>query len=44
MAKEIEAIHRDPCGVVITAERYSIANKIASEAQEIVIPKKSIFF
>jgi ferrous iron transport protein B len=39
-AKEIEAIHGEPCPVVISAERYAVANKIAKEVQRITAPAK----
>jgi ferrous iron transport protein B len=34
LAKEIFAIHNEPSFAVIAAERYSLANKIASESQQ----------
>lgn len=43
LAKEIEYLHKESCSIVITAERYFIANKIANEVQQIVIPKKVSF-
>ncbi|MEW6070799.1 MAG: ferrous iron transporter B, partial [Candidatus Thermoplasmatota archaeon] len=40
LAKEIETLHKEPCSIVIAAERYSVANRIVNEAQKIVTPKK----
>ena len=34
MAAEISSIHGEPCFAVIASERYSVANKIAGEAQQ----------
>lgn len=39
-AKEIETIHGEPCGSVMASERYDIANKIAREVQQLVVPEK----
>jgi ferrous iron transport protein B len=33
LAGEISSIHKEPCFAVIASERYSLANKIAGEAQ-----------
>jgi len=33
LAEEISEIHKEPCFSVIASERYSVANRIASEAQ-----------
>jgi ferrous iron transport protein B len=34
LAAEISSIHKEPCFAVIASERYSLANKIAGEAQQ----------
>jgi ferrous iron transport protein B len=39
-AKEIEKIHGEPCPVVISSERYTIANRIVKEVQTTVTPAK----
>lgn len=39
-AKEIEQIHGEPCSVVISSERYTIANRIAKEVQTTVAPAR----
>jgi ferrous iron transport protein B len=39
-AKEIEQIHGEPCPVVISAERYTVANRIAKEVQTTIAPAK----
>jgi len=36
LAKEIEEIHGHPCPTVVTSERYEVANKIASEVQQVM--------
>jgi ferrous iron transport protein B len=33
LAAEVSSIHKEPCFAVIASERYSLANKIAGEAQ-----------
>jgi len=38
-AKEIEQIHGEPCPIVISSERYAIANKVAKEAQKTAVQK-----
>ena len=39
-AKEIEQIHGEPCSVVISSERYTIANRIAKEVQTTAAPAR----
>ncbi|MFQ6074087.1 MAG: ferrous iron transport protein B [Candidatus Bathyarchaeia archaeon] len=39
-AEEIEEIHGEPCSVVISSERYTIANRIAKRVQTTVAPAK----
>jgi len=39
-AKEIEQIHGEPCSVVISSERYAIANRIAKEVQKTEVLRK----
>jgi len=39
-AREIELIHGESCSIVISSERYAIANRIAKEVQETRIPKE----
>jgi ferrous iron transport protein B len=39
-AKEIEEIHGEPCPVVVSAERYTVANGIAKEVQTTTAPAK----
>jgi len=40
-AKEIEQIHGETCPVVVSSERYAIANRIAKEVQETAVLKKT---
>ncbi len=40
-AKEIEQIHGELCPVVISSERYALANRITREVQETTILKKT---
>ena len=35
-ARDLERIHGEPCSIIITSERYNIANKIARKSQRIV--------
>ena len=35
-ARDLERIHGEPCSIIITSERYNIANKIAIKSQRIV--------
>jgi ferrous iron transport protein B len=39
-AREIERIHGEPCSVVISSERYAIANRIVKEVQTTVAPAR----
>jgi len=34
-ARDLERIHGEPCSIVITSERYNVANKIARKSQRI---------
>ena len=38
-ARELERIHGEPCSIIITSERYNIANKIARRSQQITPPR-----
>jgi len=40
-AKEIEQIHGEPCSVVISSERYAVANRIAKETQKAAVSVKA---
>jgi ferrous iron transport protein B len=42
LAKEIERIHGEPSGVVISAERYKLADEIARRVQKIRTEKESL--
>jgi len=42
-AEEIEQIHGESCPVVISSERYAIANRVTMEVQEAAILKKMSF-
>ncbi|MFH1327837.1 MAG: ferrous iron transport protein B, partial [Candidatus Bathyarchaeota archaeon] len=39
-AKEIEQIHGEPCSVVISYERYAVANRFSKEVQKTLAPTK----
>lgn len=39
-AKEIEQIHGEPCSVVISSERYTIAHRIVAEVQKSIEPAR----
>lgn len=41
-AKEIEKIHGEPCPVVVSAERYTVANRIAKGVQTTTAAKMSL--
>jgi ferrous iron transport protein B len=41
VAREIEKIHGERCSAVIASERYSIANRIASEVQKVSVPESA---
>jgi len=43
LASEIEKIHGEPAHIVITSERYNLANRIAREVTTIVSPPKLSF-
>ena len=43
LAKEIEQIHGEPSHIVIAAERYNIANRIAKEVSIVFSPPKLTF-
>jgi len=43
LAKEIERIHGEPSHIVIAAERYNIANRIAQEVSIVFSPPKLTF-
>ena len=38
-AGDLERIHGEPCSIIITSERYNIANKIARKSQRITPPR-----
>jgi len=42
-AREIEQIHGESCPVVISSERYAIANRVANEVQETAVEKRVSF-
>ncbi len=43
LSEEIERIHKEPCFAVITSERYSLANRIANDAQKQSNVKTTLF-
>lgn len=42
LAEEIARIHKEPCFAVIAAERYSLANRVASSAQKQSVAKATL--
>jgi ferrous iron transport protein B len=42
LAEEISHVHKEPCFAVIASERYSLANRIAAEAQKQSVVKTTL--